>query len=260
MQYFYRQLDGRTHWFGPYAEGRICLFDAAWAAQLGGVEVEAVAVPNGMSPLAAMEQQRTIAAAVPREMLVGDVAHPIYEPPSEWIMAEESDGLEEREPQVATRRLRPRGVSIRSATLDDVGAMLEIQRRAFVPYLGLYTPHQLQTLHETVEDLRRALISITVYVAEEDGVVRGSVRVVVRNGVAMVLHVSVDPEHAGRGIGTALLDAVEERVRGEAHKLYMEVPLLTPTLRFFIEDGYQPAGVLRRHFGNVDWIAFEKFI
>src|SRR5262249_28980157 len=129
------------------------------------------------------------------------------------------------------------------------------------PYLTIYTPRQLQSLHETVEDLRRALNGITAYVAVEGDVVRGSVRVVGRNGVAVVMQLSVDPNQVGRGIGTALLDAVEERARGEAHKLYLEVPMLTPqSLRFFIDEGYDPAGILRRHYGGVDWIAFERFL
>ena len=164
-------------------------------------------------------------------------------------------------PNAAVRPPLASSVSVRTATLDDVDAMLEVQRRAFLPYLSSYTPHQLHSLHETVEDLRRALNGITAYVAVEDETVRGSVRVVMRNGVAMVLLLSVDPEHRSRGIGTTLLAAVEERVRGEAHKLYLEVPLLTPqSLHFFITEGYEPAGILRRHYGGVDWIAFEKFV
>ena len=113
-------------------------------------------------------------------------------------------------------------------------------------------PRTLLSIYENIRDF---------YVAVEGDVVRGSVRVVVRNGVAVIMQLSVDPNQAGRGIGTALLDAVEERARGEAHKLYLEVPMLTPqTLRFFIDEGYDPAGILRRHYGGVDWIAFERFL
>lgn len=270
MQYYYR-LNGDKGWLGPYAEGRICLFDAAWAAQLGGASAEAVGVPNGFTPTMAVAEQRAISARVPQGMLVGDVAHPIYEPPSEWIMVDDEVNvsdvslidtpLRRNNPIAPTRPPLAKSITVRNATLDDVDAMLEIQRRAFSPYLTTYTPHQLQSLHETVEDLRRALNGITAYVAVEGNTVRGSVRVVVRNGVAMVLLISVDPEQRGRGIGTTLLAAVEERVRGEAHKLYLEVPLLAPqSQHFFITEGYEPAGVLRRHYGGVDWIAFEKFV
>lgn len=265
MQYFYR-LEPQGKWIGPYAEGRVCIFDAAWAAQLGNAQAEATAVPNGMHPDEALAVARAIPARVPNETLIGNINHIIYEPPSEWIMADDDDSVPSEMSVYGPRPARDpsrrvRGISVRPASSDDIAAMLEVQRRAFAAYLDVFAPHQIHMLHETIEDVQRAINGMSVYVAVENGVVRGSARVRVRHGVGMVTNIAVDPEHERRGIGTAMLQVIEDHVRGAAHKLYLETPLLAPqSLRFYVDLGYGPAGILRRHYGGMDWLAFEKFV
>lgn len=268
MQYYYR-LESQGTWVGPYAEGRLCLFDAAWAAQLGNSPAEALAVPHGQRPDEAMVAELAIPAVVPRGMLIGNINHTIYEPPSEWILAADGDGvvtdLYAQAGQVARSvEVRPRrraGVSVRPARPADAADILDVQRRAFARYLTVFTAHQINPLIETIEEVRQAIQSDSVYVATEGDTVRGSARVACKSGVALINNISVDPDCEGRGIGSALLEVIEKYVRGKAHKLYLETPLLAPqSFRFYVELGYEPAGILRRHYVGVDWLAFEKFI
>lgn len=263
MQYYYRlqQADDGA-WVGPYTEGRLCIFDAAWAAHLKGRAVQALAVPRGLSPDQALAMGRGIEAAVACESLVGNINHTMFEPPAEWIMAGDDDGelLYERLPAERPSLRVP--VTIRPLNGEaELAAALEIQRRAYSPYLQVFGAHQVLDIHETIEELRNSLRTVSAFVAVEGTAVRGSIRVLVRNGVAIVPSFSVDPDYGRRGIGTALLRVVEDCVRGRAHKLYLETPLLAPQpMRFYTVQGFEPAGILRRHYGNLDWIAWEKFL
>lgn len=266
MQYYYR-LASQGTWVGPYAEGRLCLFDAAWAAQLGNDQADAVAVPHGIPPEDAIATGRSIPAEVPREMLIGNINHTIYEPPSEWIMAAD-DPIPTGMPQLqrpkallAHYTFRGDNISVRPAKDEDAAAILDVQRRAFTRYLTVFTAHQINPLIETIEEVRQAIQNDCVYVVVEEQQVRGSARAMIKSGVALLTNIAVDPDHEGRGIGTALLKVIENYVRGKAHKLYLETPLIAPqSLRFYVELGYEPAGVLRRHYVGVDWLAFEKFV
>ncbi|MCG8346681.1 MAG: GNAT family N-acetyltransferase [Chloroflexales bacterium] len=268
MQYYYR-LNSQETWVGPYAEGRLCIFDAAWAAQLGNTLVTALAVPNDMDPEEALAANRAIRANVPQDTLIGNINHTIYEPPSEWIMAADdgdlpTEGL--KKPQRLDRLVRkpPRRnskVAVRPAIPKDAAAILDMQRRAFTRYLTVFTAHQVNPLIETIEEVRQAVQNQDVYVVTEDDILRGSARVFIKSGVALLTNISIDPDHEQRGIGTSLLKLIENQVQGKAHKLYLETPLLAPqSLRFYVELGYEPAGILRRHYVGVDWLAFEKFL
>ncbi len=59
----------------------------------------------------------------------------------------------------------------------------------------------------------------------------------------------------------ALVSEVEKRVKGDAHKIYLETGLLASNLlMFYTKLGYSGEAVLRRHYGGFDWIVFSKFI
>jgi GNAT superfamily N-acetyltransferase len=115
--------------------------------------------------------------------------------------------------------------SIRQAEPDDLGAVVEVGRRTWpATYEAIagadYVAMGLAkwwTADANVSAIRAG----RVLVAETDGEVVGMASFGPRNGDLVVWKLYVLPEHQGRGLGTALMDAVLERAQGH----YPEVQL-----------------------------------
>jgi predicted N-acetyltransferase YhbS len=149
-------------------------------------------------------------------------------------------------------------LEIRPSTDKDSEAILTVQRMAFAEYLGTYTITAWTS--ETLEDLRRDAREKKILVAEWDGAVVGSVRFWVVGGVCVIRLLSVSPDHQGRGIGQALLQAVERQVTG-AHKFYVCTMLRTSrNVALFLKLGYRPESVMPQHYNRMDMICFAKYL
>jgi len=152
-------------------------------------------------------------------------------------------------------------MEIREAGERDVPALLDIQRAAFARYVGELRAEQIPPLKETAEEMKDDLRSRGFLVAIVEGQPAGSVRFFIRAGVCILERLSVEPGFQGRGVGRMLVNEVERRARGSAHKVYLETGLLAGDLiRFYTKLGYAPEAVLRRHYGDFDWIAFSRFL
>ncbi len=96
---------------------------------------------------------------------------------------------------------------IAPAGAEDAGELLTLQRAAFVTEAQLYDDPRLPALVETLEELRASLgLALT---ARSGPRLVGSVRGRVAGGVLHVGRLVVAPDQQGRGIGAALLAAVE---------------------------------------------------
>jgi len=102
---------------------------------------------------------------------------------------------------------------IEPAELKDLPAILEIQKAAFQEELAVYGPGHHPPLAENEQDLRREYFCRTILKAVDNGVLVGSVRGKMRGMTCHVTRLSVHPDHQGRGIGTALMLAVESLFR-----------------------------------------------
>jgi GNAT superfamily N-acetyltransferase len=104
---------------------------------------------------------------------------------------------------------------IAPAGADDVGELLTLQRAAFVTEAQLYEDVRLPALTETLDQLRASLgLALT---ARSGPRLVGSVRARVADGVLHVGRLVVAPDRQGRGIGAALLSAVEQAGGPEVH-------------------------------------------
>ena len=116
-------------------------------------------------------------------------------------------------------------VVIRPARTDDVRAI-----RSFIDVYstdGRLLSKATVTLFESVQEF---------LVAEVDGVVVGCGALhVMWEDLAEVRTLAVDPEHVGRGIGTALLTALMDRARSVGVK---RVFCLTFMVKFFSDHGF----------------------
>ena len=100
--------------------------------------------------------------------------------------------------------------AIAPVTPEDAGELLSLQRAAFVTEAQLYGDPWLPALVETLAELRSALGRGPALKAGDGGRIVGSVRAWVDDRVLHVGRLVVAPDQQGRGIGRALLAAVEQ--------------------------------------------------
>ena len=149
---------------------------------------------------------------------------------------------------------------IREAESADLEAILEIQMRAFIVYTDLIAAEQIPPLNESIAEVQEDLQRKTILVACRGEKIVASVRYQINLGVCVFERLSVDPIYQKQGIGQELVFKVESLASTQAHKIYLETGLLAADLiRFYSSLGYSAEAVLKKHYGNFDWIVFSKF-
>lgn len=126
-----------------------------------------------------------------------------------------------------------------AATVADAEAILELQRIAYESEAIRYQNWKIPPLVETIDSVRRDIEQHVVLRAIVDGRLAGSVRGVVKNGVCEVCRFSVDPALQRRGIGSALLSAIEREFPDiEAFELFTGNRSVE-NLRLYERHGYR---------------------
>lgn len=118
------------------------------------------------------------------------------------------------------------------ARLADAGEVLTVQRAAYVTEAQAYDDPHILPLTESLEQVRGAIADGGVLVARLGGRLVGSVRGELVDGVCRIGRLVVAPDVQGRGVGTALLTAIEQRYAGRA-------------TAFTLFTGYRSEGNLR---------------
>ena len=148
-------------------------------------------------------------------------------------------------------------IHLRPATEADFPAILHVQQAAFGEYATVYQVSGWTT--ETIESLREDAREKHIFVAEEEGVVVGSVRFWTVAGVCIIRLLSVTPTHQGRGVGKALIREVESVATG-AHKFFACTMLRTArNIHLFMKLGYKAESILPDHYDHLDLLCFAKY-
>jgi predicted N-acetyltransferase YhbS len=148
-------------------------------------------------------------------------------------------------------------IHIRPATEADFAALLHVQQAAFGEYTNVYEVSGWT--RETLDSLREDAKEKHIFVAEEEGVVVGSVRFWTVAGVCIIRLLSVNPTHQGRGVGKALIREIE-LVATDAHKFFACTMLRTGrNIHLFMSLGYKAETILPDHYDHLDLICFAKY-
>jgi ribosomal protein S18 acetylase RimI-like enzyme len=112
-------------------------------------------------------------------------------------------------------------VQIQKATVNDAPEILELQKLAYQSEAAIYDDYTIapltQTLDGMISDIRKQIV-LKVKVGDK---IVGSVRGRVQDGTGCVGRLMVLPEFQGQGIGTLLLQAIEEQMgQAERYELY----------------------------------------
>lgn len=98
---------------------------------------------------------------------------------------------------------------ITRATVADAEAILRLQHEAYQSEARLYNDWLIPPLVQTLDELIDEFATTTVLKGHVDGRLVGSVRASESGGVVQIARLIVAPDLQGRGIGSALLRAIE---------------------------------------------------
>jgi len=134
----------------------------------------------------------------------------------------------------------PMGIRIDAAGADLAEEVLRAMQRAFEQYRGTLQPPS-SALDETLDDVRAAIARGGAFVARDGESVVGSARYQFRPGYTYAERVAVDPAYRGRGVGAALMRAIEDAARASrSPEVRIGVRASLPdNMHFYEELGYR---------------------
>jgi len=130
-------------------------------------------------------------------------------------------------------------IEIVAATEVDAGEILTVQRAAYVSEAQLYGTPTFSALTETLDSVRAAIETGLVLVARLGPRIVGAVRGICDGRYCEVTRLVVAPDMQQRGIGAALIDAVERAAPAEVRRFHLHTgDRSAANLRLYRKAGY----------------------
>jgi len=99
---------------------------------------------------------------------------------------------------------------IKTATIDDLPAILDLQKVCYLQEAEIYDTTEIPPLKETIKDLEIAFLQGTIFLKlEEKNEIIGSVRAYETDGTCYIGKLIVHPHFQNKGYGTQLLSSIE---------------------------------------------------
>jgi GNAT superfamily N-acetyltransferase len=102
---------------------------------------------------------------------------------------------------------------IAQAVKVDLPIILDIQRKAFIEVAMTFNLKSMPQIEQTLESLNDEFINCTILKASIVNTIVGSVRAYNNNDTCFISKLIVLPENQNRGIGKALMKAIENKFR-----------------------------------------------
>ena len=121
----------------------------------------------------------------------------------------------------------------------DAEAILGIQKRAFAAEAQAVQDWSIPPMAETLASVLEHIRSACVFKAVDGDRVIGSIRGVLSGGVCSIHRLSVDEAYRGRGLGSALLTAVEQAHPAATGFALTTNAAMEENVRFYLRHGYR---------------------
>jgi GNAT superfamily N-acetyltransferase len=112
-------------------------------------------------------------------------------------------------------------ISYRRVGPEFAGEVLTVQRAAFLTEARTYGRVDIPPLAESLEDLRREIATTTTVAAFLGERLVGSARLSLEGEIGWISRVAVAPDLQGEGIGSGLLQALEETAPREVTRFQL---------------------------------------
>ena len=131
-------------------------------------------------------------------------------------------------------------MKIELATIQDVPALLDLQRRAFGPLCEELKWEDAPILSESLEHLYEDFAQCTTLKMEnEDGLIVGSVHGKVDDGSLYIGRLMVLPEYQQQGIGKRLFREIQSRL--PHRRIWLcTCQQVRPPYEFYLREGFKP--------------------
>ena len=143
------------------------------------------------------------------------------------------------------------------ATIEDVPALLELQRKAFGPQcveLGWEdAPPMTEDLEQAYEDFPKCL---TLKMQTQEGRIIGSVRGNVTDGSLYIGRLMVDPEYQNQGFGKQLFHEIQSRLP-HTRAWLCTCPQVPEPYKFYKREGFKEYKSEEVAHG-LTWVYMEK--
>lgn len=161
-------------------------------------------------------------------------------------------------------------VEIRKAEEADFRGFLECELRVWESLRDVlptrWVENEIERIHQREVNVFRNVITdpgrITL-VAEEDGVIAGfAIGRTDKSGLGWLSFMGVSPTCRRKGIGRALVRRFleESSVKGVKKVSLNTAPGLRAAIKLYVDMGFIPEGLMRRHRYDVDLIIYSKFL
>lgn len=132
-------------------------------------------------------------------------------------------------------------LTIRDIRPTDAGEVLTLQRAAFVSEALIYGSVEMPPFTQTLEEVEHELAENLGCVALLGPRMVGAARARVNDRLLLIGRISIAPDVQGEGVGSRLLDALEERGRdaGATEAELFTGSLSEANLRLYERQGYR---------------------
>ena len=129
-------------------------------------------------------------------------------------------------------------IQIEKAIEIDLNEILNLQRLAYQSEAILLNNFSIPPLKQTLEEVQQEFVNGVFLKAVIDGQIIGSVRGYIKDGTLHVGKLIVHPEYRGKGIGTQLLQAIEDACPDCRYELFTSAKS-EKNIRLYERQGYR---------------------
>jgi chorismate mutase/N-acetylglutamate synthase-like GNAT family acetyltransferase len=130
-------------------------------------------------------------------------------------------------------------ITITEAVLKDAPLILALQKRAFLQEAEIAGTFNIIPMIQNLEAMRNDFTNHTIIKAVAEDLIVGSARARVENGICLIGRVIVEPVYQKRGIGSALVNALEERFTDVLFYELFTAEKSVSNIKFYTRLGYK---------------------